>query len=176
MEARGVLVDQFLLKPINLAHSLARKAEEYEENGDLGKAIEYHGKAAAMMQDFLCSKEAELDSQVNLSLNLQVTYHKNREKFLISLDSYKKKEDQISFSKEQNAADLSCEEGFKKDSSANFSLLEEQIQTGSLTELRKISSKLFELVKIQQEQIIFLSQQLQMFNAENVVLRKACSE
>jgi len=169
-------VDQFLLKPINLAHSLARKAEEYEENGDLGKAIEYHGKAAAMMQDFLCSKEADLDSQVNLSLNLQVTYHKNREKFLISLDSYKKKEDQISFSKEQNAADLSCEEGFKKDSSANFSLLEEQIQTGSLTELRKISSKLFELVKIQQEQIIFLSQQLQMFNAENVVLRKACSE
>ena len=87
-----------------------------------------------------------------------------------------KREDQISLSKEESAADLSCEEGSKKDGSTNFSLLEKQIQTGSLIELRKISSKLFELVKIQQEQIIYLSQQLQMFNTENMVLRKACSE
>ena len=89
METTGVLVDHFLLKPINRAHSLARKAEECEENGDLSKAIEYHGKAAAMMQDVLSSKETDLDCQVNLSLNLQATYHKNREKFLTSVDSCK---------------------------------------------------------------------------------------
>ena len=41
-------------------------------------------------------------------------------------------------------------------------------------ELRGIGSKLLDLVKIQQEEILYLSQQLQVINAENMALRKAC--
>ena len=63
-----------------------------------------------------------------------------------------------------------------KDGSTNFSLLKSQIQTGSVTELRSIGSKLLELVKMQQEQILYLSQKLQVINAENIAFRRAFNE
>ena len=61
----------------------------------------------------------------------------------------------------------------QNDGATNFSLLKEQIKIGSSKELRGISTKLLELVKMQQEQILYLSQQLQMINAEKIRLKKA---
>ena len=90
MEVSGVVVDQFLLKSINVAHSLARKAEESEEIGEITKAIDYHGNAATIMQEFLdSSEEGEIDFQVKLSLAVQCNYHKHRAKFLTAVDTYK---------------------------------------------------------------------------------------
>ena len=89
MAVRGVVVDQFLLKSINVAHSLARKAEESEEIGEIAKAIDYHGTAAVILQEFLESSEGEIGFHMKLSLKCQYNYHKNRAKFLTAIDAYK---------------------------------------------------------------------------------------
>ena len=86
MEIRGLLVDTFLSKSINVAHSLARKAEECEKLGESKNAIECHGKAASIMDEIL--KEEGIDFQVTLSLKLQCKYHENRIKFLTAVDDF----------------------------------------------------------------------------------------
>ena len=83
-------------------------------------------------------------------------------------------DDQTALSKDQTTTGTKADVDSKTDGSSNFSVLRKQIQTGSLMELRGIGSKLLEIVKIQQEQILYLSQQLQMINAENIALKRAC--
>lgn len=62
----------------------------------------------------------------------------------------------------------------QNDDHANISLLRQKIQAGTVMELRSISLKLLDLVEMQQEQILYLSQKLQVINAENIAYRQAC--
>ena len=89
MEINGVVVDRHLSRPLNLAHSLGRKAEEQESKGDVTKAIEFHALAEGMLADLLQEEEYDIDANGKLSLTLQCKYHGNRRKFLAALVSYK---------------------------------------------------------------------------------------
>ena len=84
-----------------------------------------------------------------------------------------KNDEQAALGEDKMATGTKADVNSQNDGGTNFSLLRKQIQTGSLMELRGIGSKLLDLVKMQQEEILYLSQQLQVINAENMALKKA---